>query len=90
MISDGACKAVDGLGADRSGAAVSCGRVGASMNHGLTDFDACGIAVEDQSANLGFEDVYEITVRYQVGFRAMHGPGEMAFKALREVEQLSF
>ncbi len=54
LIADGTCKAKNGLRADRGGATVGARGVGPAVDHGVTDFNAGGIAVENDAADFVF------------------------------------
>src|SRR5690348_7746479 len=56
------------------------------MDHGVTDFDSGGEAIEDQAAGFLLEDLDEFAVGGKVGFIAKDGCGQVAFEGASGVE----
>jgi len=71
-------EAVDGEAADGREARVGGGGVGASVDHGMRNFDARGEAVEDDAAGPLLEEVDEFAVGREVLFVPENRRGEMA------------
>src|SRR5690349_19529145 len=80
LVADGAHEALDGAGADRSGAAIAGGGEGATMHDGMSDFDTGGEAVDDEATGLFFQKRQQVTVMIPFGAFDLQGGGELAFE----------
>jgi len=86
LEADGACEAVNGKAAHGGEPWIGSGGVGASMDHGMRDFDAGGESVEDDAAGFLLEDLDEFAIGGKVVFVAEDGGGEMAGKGAGGLE----
>lgn len=88
LETDGADKAIDGERANRGGAAIAGGGVGAAVHHGVTDFDAGGEAVDDEPSGFALESGNEIGGIREVGLGAVQSGGKLALKRTQEGKQI--
>ena len=78
LVADGASEAEHGAGSDGGEAAVrGCGE-GAAVDHGVADFDAGGVAVDEDASDFVLEDGDEFSGVAKVVFGTVECGGEMA------------
>lgn len=88
LITDRTGKAKDGLRADGSSAAVGARGIGSAVNHGVTNLNACGIAVENDAADFVSEDLEQFGEFPKVSLGAVNRGGEMATETSSGVEEV--
>ena len=87
LKADGSREAKNGLRANGGGAAVGARGVGPAVDHGVTDFNAGGIAVENDAADLVSQNLEQVGKFDQVFLGAVNGGGEMAVETASGIEK---
>src|SRR5580704_16403824 len=88
LVTDRTGKANDGLRTDRSGAAVGARGIGSAVNHGVTNLKTRGIAVENDAADLVFQDLEQFGEILEVSLGAVNRGGEMAAETSSGVQKV--
>src|SRR5579864_2233457 len=88
LIADGTGKAKYRLRADGGGTAVGAGRIGSTVNHGVTNFNARGVAVEKDAADFVFQHFEQVGELPKVFLSAVNRGGEMATETSSGAEKV--